>query len=481
MKGENGVRGLAKKLIDLCEYDVSVTKPDPLTPNTLPDLIEYAKIQFGETYLLPKLLKYAIGFHHGGLPQEIRREMESAIQSGTINILICTSTLAEGVNLPIRTLVVHTIKRFDGEALRPIEKRSIKNIVGRVGRAGKETRGRIIFANNEERSEAENVFRDLHMEPAYGALFQLITMVNRAVTERNIQLNNELFEAQDGEFLSILDKIDTTLIDLMPAEAISEQIEHSVVAMLEATLAYKYCDTDDLKNRIKELFLIRARYLEASVAREKWSALKSSGSSPRFWKFINSVNLLQRPEWQSLDAPHDDTWIEEVILKLLGMPTMQVEYEASIIKKAILGWMSGFSYGEIAQDCNIEIDDALELLCHIIGYELQDAIAKLSQLALVTHGDENMSEIAKSWPTLLQYGLGDLQQLDMFERGASDRLGVWGVSRYLKDQNISLRDRELINFLRNNYSDVIGFLDRDPQVPKLSSRRTCEELKIVLG
>ena len=480
-KDKNGVAGLAKKILELCHLNAVVTEHSPEPAPSLPDLIEYINFQFGENYSLSQILKYGIGFHHGDLPQEIRREMETAIQNSAINILICTSTLAEGVNLPIRTLVVHTIKRFDKRTKKPclIEKRRIKNIVGRVGRAGKETRGRIIFVNNKERAEVEKVFKDVDMEPACGALYKLIKSIDRAVTQSSIQLSNKIFEDQDDSFLSILDKIDSTLIDLIPPEVILEEIENYVEALVESTLAYKYCDTDALKNRIKEVFILRARHLQKVVPKDKWPILKRSGASPRFWKSVDEFGLLQKSEWQCLEVSNDNTWIEGVLFKLIDISFIKINYDIKTLKKAIISWMGGFSYCEIAGVCNIKIDDTLKLLCNTIGYELQNALGKLSQLAILHHGGNNISEMASSWPSLLQYGLYDLQQLDLFEKGASDRLGVWGISRYLKAHNILLRDRELLSFLRHHANNIINFLNEDVRVPKLSVLRTCEELKIV--
>uniref|UniRef100_UPI00059360BA hypothetical protein n=1 Tax=Legionella tunisiensis TaxID=1034944 RepID=UPI00059360BA len=97
------------------------------------------------------------------------------------------------------------------------------------------------------------------MEPAYGALYRLIESLNKVVTERQIQLSNEIFEAQNTNFLSILDKIDSALINLIPYEVVSEEIERYVEKLLEGTLAYNYCDTEILKSRIKELFVLRVR------------------------------------------------------------------------------------------------------------------------------------------------------------------------------------------------------------------------------
>ncbi len=475
---KNFVAGLAKKFLELYKLAVKITAQEQTLSHNLPDLIEYIGFQFGDDYSLSQLVEHGIGFHHGDLPQEIRREMETAIQNKTISILICTSTLAEGVNLPIRTLVVHTIKRFDGEFTRPIENRSIKNIVGRVGRAGKETKGRIIFANKNEQDDVENVFKDMYMEPASGALFKLINSLNQAVSRLNIQLNNEIFESQSDNFLSILDKIDIALIDLIPPEIIIEDIEKHVENLIESTLAYQYCDTDDLKNRIKEVFIIRTRYLQTEVNRENWNLLKKSGASPRYWKFVNNLSLIEQPEWQTLDSPNDEKWIDDIVLKIIELPTLEIEAEKTILKTIIISWMNGYTYGEIAQFCNYEVNETLKLLGHSIGYQLQDGVAKLSQLAIAHHGEDNLSELARNWSSLLQYGLNDLQQLDLFERGASDRLGVWGISRYLKENSINVRGLMLLRFLRAHANNVVAFLNDDSRVPKLSSKRVCDELGI---
>jgi len=475
----NGVAGLAKKMLELYELRASITEDALTLSDGLPNLIQYIDFQFGKEYSLSQLLEHGIGFHHGDLPQEVRREMEGAVQDQVISILICTSTLAEGVNLPIRTLVVHTIKRFDGTSRRSIMKRSIKNIVGRVGRAGKETKGRVIFANNGERSVVEDVFRDSSMEPAKGALFNLIDSLNEAVSKLNIQLSNEIFEAQGNDFLSILDNIDIALIDLIPPAVLMEDIDKHIESMIERTLAYQYCDTEELRHRIKEVFILRKSYLQAEVPRDSWGDLRKSGSSPRYWKFVNSQALIERSEWQTLDSVSDNEWLDEIALKIAEMPTLQIEDERDILRTGINSWMAGCTYSEIANSCSLSIDEALELLGHTIGYKLQDSIATLTQLAIARYGEDNLSELARNWSSLLRYGLSDLQQLDLFERGASDRLGVWGISRYLKENDVSDRRTGLVGFLRSHARDVLVSLEQDSRVPVISAKRVCEELRIV--
>ena len=68
--------------------------------------------------------------------------MEESIDDGIIQLVICTSTLAEGVNLPLKTIVLGNINdpMYVGQGAY-LSKATLKNIIGRVGRAGRERYG----------------------------------------------------------------------------------------------------------------------------------------------------------------------------------------------------------------------------------------------------------------------------------------------------------------------------------------------------
>ena len=76
----------------------------------------------------------AIGIfaHHGNTPHGIRLAIEHAMKEGQIKFIICTSTLAQGVNLPIRYLIVATF--YQGR--QPIKIRDFQNLIGRAARSG---------------------------------------------------------------------------------------------------------------------------------------------------------------------------------------------------------------------------------------------------------------------------------------------------------------------------------------------------------
>ena len=112
-KGNKGVSGLCEEVISQLDV-LQLSNPAKFSANVnrLKDLKEYFTKIFGENYLLTRLIDCGTVFHHGSLPQEIREIIEDSLRDGSLCLIICTNTLAEGVNLPIKTLVIHSTNRY---------------------------------------------------------------------------------------------------------------------------------------------------------------------------------------------------------------------------------------------------------------------------------------------------------------------------------------------------------------------------------
>ena len=85
---------------------------------------------------LAELVRKGVGFHHAGLAQACRAEVEEAFRGRRIKLLASTPTLAAGVNLPARRVVVASILRYNGATGRnePISVMEYKQLCGRAGR-----------------------------------------------------------------------------------------------------------------------------------------------------------------------------------------------------------------------------------------------------------------------------------------------------------------------------------------------------------
>ena len=99
-------------------------------------------------------LKGGVAFHHAGLSNQHREKIEKAFRNGKINCLVATPTLAQGINLPARRVIIRDHKRWNALAGTniPIPVMEIKQMMGRAGRPKYDTRGEswILAKNNLE-------------------------------------------------------------------------------------------------------------------------------------------------------------------------------------------------------------------------------------------------------------------------------------------------------------------------------------------
>ena len=97
---------------------------------------------FGKT--LSKLLRSGIGVHHAGLLPRYRRLVERLTQAGRLKVVCGTDTLGVGINVPIRTVLLTSLSKFDGTRSRHLSAREFHQIAGRAGRAGFDTAGDVV-------------------------------------------------------------------------------------------------------------------------------------------------------------------------------------------------------------------------------------------------------------------------------------------------------------------------------------------------
>jgi len=82
-----------------------------------------------------------VGFHHAGLTHAQRKDVERAFKSGLLVALTATPTLAAGVNLPARRVLVRDLKRWDDGMSRPLPVMEVRQMLGRAGRPKYDVRG----------------------------------------------------------------------------------------------------------------------------------------------------------------------------------------------------------------------------------------------------------------------------------------------------------------------------------------------------
>lgn len=98
--------------------------------------------QFGKT--LKRLLLSGIGVHHAGMLPRYRLLVEKLAQQGLLPVICGTDTLGVGINVPIHTVVLTQLTKFDGHKMRRLRSREFHQIAGRAGRSGFDTEGMVV-------------------------------------------------------------------------------------------------------------------------------------------------------------------------------------------------------------------------------------------------------------------------------------------------------------------------------------------------
>lgn len=103
--------------------------------------------------ILKRLLSCGVGVHHAGMLPRYRLLVEKLAQQGLLPVICGTDTLGVGINVPIHTVVLTALTKFDGHRMRRLRAREFHQIAGRAGRAGFDTEGNVIAEAPEHEIE----------------------------------------------------------------------------------------------------------------------------------------------------------------------------------------------------------------------------------------------------------------------------------------------------------------------------------------
>lgn len=138
-----------------------------LNPEIISEVLEQLKrCPAGLDKILNKTISFGVAFHHAGLTMDERDIVEGAFRSGAIRILIATSTLSSGVNLPARRVIIRT-PIFHGK---PIDTLTYRQMIGRAGRMGKDTAGESLLICQKNDYKIAKELMSANLEPIESCL-----------------------------------------------------------------------------------------------------------------------------------------------------------------------------------------------------------------------------------------------------------------------------------------------------------------------
>lgn len=292
--GNQGFIGLAEEL--LRQLDQNLPLPLPIDsvqdPTRIEQVSDYLSREFGTQWVGTSALRVGAVVHHGDIPQETREAVEELLAEGQTRMVLCTSTLAEGVNLPIRTLVLYAVQRRTptGTPI-PMLARDIRNLVGRAGRAGSSTKGLVICASANQWAAVKPVATGQPGEDVRGALLSLVERLRDGI-RRGTSLSNDLLEGV-AELYPLTDGVDSTLLELLHDEIGDDDFREVAATLAAHTFAAQQLE-HGAQDLLAEVFRMRSTRITGLRANGRIGWIRETGArvssstpsllnSPRSW------------------------------------------------------------------------------------------------------------------------------------------------------------------------------------------------------
>lgn len=454
---------------------------DASNEEDLMKLYEYVSYQYGEDYPLSKYIKHGMAYHNGALPQDVREYIEDYYRKRKIKLLVSNSTLAEGVNLPIRTLIVHSLANFDYNKNRTylIDSTEIRNILGRVGRAGREKYGLVILPEYDQKqfNKVVTALKGDGIHEIRGIFFELIQ-----------QIKDYRRELTEQELNTVMEKLGaSTAIDTMLLRNYGIGDEEKVVEdSISDSLAYHLSD-DTAKAYIRKSYAVRYKKVSQNVDIENIGLLKQSGLDVDDFMELEKISLDDFDEKLKNKTVNDENWLGKIHSLIYGLPSMGrvlEEIKDADEKENILDagrwivivnqWMQGAQYCEIAERLAEPVDVIMGILNHI-QYHFCIRLQQLIRYLEEKYGLDN--DNLRLLPDYLRYGICEEEHAAMIKGGLTDRIALHIVGRYVLENRTDWNSYNgLRRALRANSSEIIVYLIGHG-APKLS----IEKVKVWLG
>ena len=254
---------------------------------------------FGKT--LKHLISSGVGLHHAGMLPRYRLLVEKLAQQGLLPVICGTDTLGVGINVPIHTVLLTGLTKFDGYKQRRLRSREFHQIAGRAGRSGFDTEG-VVIAEAPE-FEIENHKAELK---AMGNPKKMKKLKKKRPPEGFVTWNEDTFTRlieSEPETLKPRLRITHSMV-LAEVEQGGDAWER-VLALIDASLQTPE-EKAKLKGRAAEIF---ATLIDAGVVVREACGADADADDGNV-NSVQTVSLTEAPEnlkeLRALDAERDE-------------------------------------------------------------------------------------------------------------------------------------------------------------------------------
>jgi DEAD/DEAH box helicase len=309
---------------------------------------------FGESSYERALLERGIIVHHGKLPIRMSQLFTQIIESGVVRIIVATSTLSEGINLPFETILFPSLRLVGFEDM---SAEYVKNVIGRAGRPGVAREGRALVLTGtgtrftpsvrRYRRLVDTLSRALVAEPAKSPLGLLTGILFRYWKQLTGDADYEQFcewleqkgvteHEPDAEIRNRLDALDSFIIAAIAELAMTDEAvldeTSAVLGHLSKTWDHTFLHAIDPQSLSKFAFLRRSEavvraYKESATVRKSYYASLGPRSATLLSDIEGDISMRLREgfEYYGMSAHERLTFIESLVRVLSPIPEFSIE------------------------------------------------------------------------------------------------------------------------------------------------------------
>ena len=497
------VQTIIQQIIDLDsrEYDLSGIQK---YSNTL-EMSRIAKLMadyYGCDHPYTKACNLGVAPHYSNLPNGLRLAIEYAFRKKDLHLVICTSTLAQGVNIPIKYLFM-TSFMLDQNSMKI---RNFQNLMGRTARSGMYTEGSVIvtdsklFDNKNNRRNGgfykwENCVKmfDSHAaEPCESSILWLVQDIEinhddhvKGVYIANYIINNyshwDCFESCYEKILQAYERKKQTPMNqksvavlktaLTVRQHVIETIENHLCFVLsndegsdarvvalelcKETLAY-FMANDAEKTLLEKIFDVIAQKAK-TVDRVKIKRYSKSMLG------IDDALIIEAwlAETQFIEQQFSDSEIFEMLLSFF-IDTHKIGKTEEYFPDICRMWLDGYSFIAMQKATGLLIPDIESLCSKLISYEFSFFIGNIIDV-IDDDDDENRALLVSKLLLLqrkLKYGVCSETAISICEKVFNDRLLANSIAEQIGAESIDTN--HIIDALKMCKEKILGFLSVYP-------------------
>lgn len=426
------------------------------------------------------LAEYGVLCHFGKLPTEVRVLIEQLMRSEKVKVIVSTSSLGQGVNIGISTVIFSDVFMNHQEERR-IGSKDFWNIAGRAGRAFSDIEGKVLYCIDETNWSKErdlklcaSYFDISKMEHAKSGLLAMIKTLKSVAARCKVSFDlllelvadNDFSTLKDGDsdysskFIEIFDWLDDTLLalDYKNNASLSADPSSWIDDVFRCSLAHIQAEKDEEVSQDEVIEFLKSRnkaVIKMAGDPSNWENIVKSGiplsSSTALDNYIEHIKeiitLYDDSDKGVNNLIEFSKCIENLIQK---MPTVSFKhgFDDEEINKVREKWLSAAPLSEITDFLNGQ-EICVSYFSMTLPWAINAIVRKLYDLDL----DEE-AELMEELALYSEVGVPNMDAIQIYLAGIKSRVAALDLSSVLSGKMKGINKSKLLDLLNKHKIDI---------------------------